>query len=176
MRVQVFGVTVAMLLSAVPISHAQAPAKGATGPAPKIEGTLIEVMRGILFPSSNIIFDAQANDPATKKPPESTDPFAALYGGWLQVENASIAIAESANLLSIPGRMCSNGKPAPMNAADWPGYVEGLRVAARQSYKAAKAKSQDQILDAAGALTDACAACHMVYRDTPSLAARCTPK
>ena len=38
--------------------------------------------------------------------------FGDVYGGWQSVENAALALAESANLLMIPGRMCSNGKPA----------------------------------------------------------------
>ena len=34
--------------------------------APQVKGSLNQVMRGILFPNSNILFDAQDKDPAAK--------------------------------------------------------------------------------------------------------------
>ena len=155
---------------------AQAPAKPAAG-APvrvtaKVQGNLAQVMRGILFPNSNIIFDAQNNDPTKKKADEQ---FGNPYGGWQSVENAAISLAEAANLLIIPGRVCSNGKPAPLAQADWPKLVQGLRDAAMASYKAAQSKNMDNIVDAAGTLTEACSACHDKYREKPNLSLRCTP-
>jgi hypothetical protein len=91
------------------------------------------------------------------------------------VENAAIALGEAANLLIIPGRMCGNGKPVPMDQPDWPGFVQGLRDAAQVAYKAAQSKNMDNIVDASGTLTEACAACHDKYREKPDLANRCTP-
>jgi len=155
---------------------AQAPAKPAAG-APvrvtaKVQGNLAQVMRGILFPNSNIIFDAQNNDPTKKKADEQ---FGNPYGGWQNVENAAIALAEASNLLIIPGRVCSNGKPAPNARPDWPKLVQGLRDASMESYKAAQSKNMDKIVDAAGTLTEACSACHDKYREKPNLSLRCTP-
>jgi hypothetical protein len=155
--------------SAAPASQAPPAAQ-----AVKVEGNLGQVMQGILFPNSNIIFDAQNNDPVEKaKKAESAtgNPF----GGWLEVENAAIALAESANLLSVAGRLCMNGKPVPMDQPDWPGFVQGLRDAAQASYKAAQSKNMDNIVDASGTLTEACAACHDKYREKPDLANRCMP-
>ena len=149
-----------------------APAAAAARPTARIHGNLAQVMRGILFPNSNIIFDAQNNDPTKKKADEQ---FGNPYGGWQSVENAAIALAESANLLIIPGRVCSNGKPAPNNQADWPKLVQGLRDASMASYKAAQSKNMDNIVDAAGTLTEACSACHDKYREKPNLSLRCTP-
>jgi hypothetical protein len=155
---------------------AQAPAKpaapAAARPTPKVFGSLAQVMRGILFPNSNIIFDAQNNDPTKKK--EDVQ-FGNPYGGWQSVENAAIALAEASNLLIIPGRVCSNGKPAPNNQADWPKLVQGLRDAAMESYKAAQSKNMDKIVDASGTLTEACSNCHDKYREKPNLSLRCTP-
>jgi hypothetical protein len=175
------------MISAVSISTAQAPAKPAAPAAPakpaaaaaaparltaKVDGNLAQVMRGILFPNSNIIFDAQNNDP-TKKKDEGA--FGNPYGGWQSVENAALALAESSNLLIIPGRVCSNGKPAPLARADWPKFVQGLRDASMAAYKAAQSKNMDNIVDAAGTLTEACSNCHDVYREKPNLSLRCTP-
>jgi hypothetical protein len=132
------------------------------------------VMRGILFPNSNIIFDAQNTDPVEKAKKTET-PYGNAYGGWMEVENAAIALAEAANLLTIPGRSCMNGKPAPIDQPDWPGLVQMLRDASEATYKAALTKNQDAIVDAAGTLTEACAACHDKYREKPDEANRCTP-
>jgi hypothetical protein len=152
---------------------AQAPAPAASQTA-RVEGDLGQVMRGILFPNSNIIFDAQNTDPVEKaKKTEAL--YGNVYGGWMEVENAAISIAEAANLLTIPGRNCMNGKPVPIDAADWPGFVQGLRDAAQASYKAALTKNQDEIVNASGTLTEACAACHDKYREKPDLSQRCIP-
>jgi hypothetical protein len=152
-----------------------APATSATPAAStaRIEGNLAQVMRGILFPNSNIIFDAQSTDPEAKK--TESGPYGGVYGGWQAVENAALALAESANLLILPGRLCMNGKPMPLDQPDWAGFVQGLRDASQASYKAAQSKNMDNIVDAAGALTEACAACHDKYREKPDLANRCTP-
>src|SRR5262245_26975477 len=148
----------------------QAPPPG-TPPAAsaQVHGNLAQVMRGILFPNSNVIFAAQSNDPAKVKPAgdpsTATDPLAGTYGGWTAVENAGIAIAEAANLLTVPGRMCQNGKPVPIQNSDWPGFVQGLRDAGVEAYKAGQSKNQDKILDAANTMTTACMNCHEKYRD-----------
>jgi cytochrome c556 len=42
-----------------------------------------------------------------------------------------------------------------------------------KSYKAAQSKNQDNILDAADALTTACANCHDKYREKEKLEDRC---
>jgi hypothetical protein len=167
---------------AIASGQGQSPARHAAPVAPQASGTLLQVMRGILFPNSNVIFAVQSQDPTAIKrdadPSSSTNPFTGSYGGWEAVENSSIALAEAANLLTIPGRVCSSGHPVPVRNADWPKFVQGLREAAMISYKAAQAKSQDGIVDASDKLTTACANCHDVYREKTTaqggLAARCT--
>jgi hypothetical protein len=164
----------AVATASLAVGAAQAPARGgagATAPAARLHANLAQVMRGILFPNSNVIFAAQSVDPATIKPADdpatSPDPLSSVYGGWQAVENSGLALAESANLLIIPGRMCQNGRPVPMQNADWQKWVEGLRAAGMSAYKAGQAKNQDAVLDAAGEVADACANCHNKYRDVP---------
>src|SRR5260221_14482172 len=74
------------------------PAAAASPPAAKPTATLAQLMRGILFPNSNIIFDAQANDPAVPKPkPAGTGAlvdFCCVYTGWAVVENAALSLNE----------------------------------------------------------------------------------
>jgi hypothetical protein len=152
-----------------------------TTPAPRpaasagTPATVLQVMRGILYPASNIVFAAQSDDPDKVKkaadPSLATDPLASTYGGWEAVANASVALKESTRLLVVP-RSCSNGKPAPIQAATWQKGLDLLRQAGDAAYKAAQAKNQDQILDAADKMTTACSTCHEPYREkTP----RCTP-
>jgi hypothetical protein len=186
-------VAVASALAARTIAEAQAPApkpaapagraSGAAAPARyRVHGNLNEVMRGILFPNSNVIFASQSDDPGTikqdKDPSMATNPLVGVYGGWNAVENSGIALAESANLLMIPGRVCSNGKPAPVGNADWAKFVAGLRDAGMEAVKAARAKNQDAMLDVSDKMTSACSACHDVYREKTDaqggVAARCT--
>lgn len=101
------------------------------------------------------------------------NPLASSYGKWEAVENASLAIVEAANLLTVPGRKCSNGLPVPVANADWPKLVQGLRDAGMAAYKAAQTKNQDKILDASDVMTTACANCHDKYREKPTPADRC---
>ena len=169
-------------------SSTAAPATAPAASAQKVVGTLNQVMRGILFPNSNIIFDAQSNDPA--KPPDPKEKgsgsasalYASTYGGWEAVENASIALGEAANLVSLPGRSCANGKPVPLNDPTFQKGLAALRDASAVAYKAAQAKNMDQVLDAADKVTMACATCHDVYRDVQvdgkpaGIEARCNPK
>ena len=179
-----------LAFAGIAAAQAAAGSKPAAPPAPgrstaaaasagrQVHGNLNQVMRGILFPASNVIFAAQGDDPATIKPEKdpstSPNPLTSTYGGWAAVENAGITLAESANLLTIPGRVCENGKPAPSGNADWAKFVAGLRTAGMTAYKAARAKNQDQVLEAADAVATACANCHDVYREKPNPSQRCT--
>jgi hypothetical protein len=146
-------------------------------PTPPVEANLAQLMQGILFPASNVIFAAQDEDPAkhppAKDPALATDLLASSYGKWKAVENSALALAEAANLLTLPGRKCSDGVAVPIANADWPKFVQGLRDAAMKAYAAAQATNQDKILDAADAMTTACANCHDKYREKPNLADRC---
>jgi hypothetical protein len=175
--------TLAACAPPAPRSTAATSAQGAPSrPQSQVQGDLRQVMRGILFPNSNVVFLAQGTDPATvPKDADGTtsvNPLASVYGGWEAIENSSIALAEAANLLTIPGRTCANGKPVPVQNADWQRFVQGLRDAGMASYKAAQSKDMDKMLDAADTLTNACSECHDVYREKTEQrggdAARCT--
>lgn len=183
------GVVLALVatLALVGVAAAQAPARGAA-PAPargaaagaqnyQLHGNLIQVMRGVLYPASNLIFFAQAEDPAAIKPARdaatATNPLESVYGGWQAVENAGIALAEGANLLMIPGRRCSNGRLAPMQDPNWTKWVQGLRAAGMASVKAAQSKSNDNMLEAADLVVTACANCHEKWRDVEPIINRC---
>src|SRR5262244_2612688 len=101
--------------------------------APQVHANLNQLMRGVLYPAANVVFFAQADDPGEVKrapgldPAMATDPLMSTYGGWQAIENAALALAESANLLLIPGRTCSNGVPAPTKDPEWSKFVRDVR-------------------------------------------------
>jgi len=176
----------------VSCTSSPAPAPATTtpaAPAAEVKGNLNQVMRGILFPNSNIIFDAQSNDPGAAKASESkggasgaTSAFSGVYGGWEAVENASVALGEAANLVAMPGRSCANGKPVPLNDPTFQKGLAALRQVSAEALKVAQAKNMDGMLDVADKVTMACSTCHDVYRDInvdgkpQGIEARCAPK
>jgi len=185
------------LLQSIVIAAAkpQTVAPGAPGaPVFPAMGNLAQVMRGILFPSSNIIFNVQTNDPgAPAKPGQvgagATTSFswvdwgAGIYSGWQIIDYAAVAVAESAPLMLTPGRRCENGRPVPVNRPDWIKFSQELAEAGRVAYRASQMRSQQAVSDASNQLADACLHCHEVYRDKRGVrlgdpaanAARCTP-
>ena len=158
--------------------RAQAPARPAAQTAARPAANLAQLMRGILFPNVNVIYAAQNQDPATIKPADdpttSINPLTGTWGGWTAVENSGLAISEASRLLTVPGRLCSNGKPVPLQNADWAKFVQGLRDAGLVAYKAGQTKSMDALGDASDKVTTACQNCHDVYRDKGGPEARCT--
>ena len=171
------GWTLFVVLAACDMSMlAQGPSESAVQ---QVRADLNQLMRGVLYPAANVVFFAQAENPADVKPNTgqdpsmSTDPLTSTFGGWQAIENASLALAESANLLLIPGRICSNGVPAPMKDPDWSKFVRELRDAGMSAYKAAQAKDQDKMIATAETLSAACAGCHRKWRDRRTPANRC---
>jgi hypothetical protein len=162
----------AIYTSAVDPALAQSPVQ----PTMPVTANMLQLMRGTLYPESNVVFAAQDVNPADVKhapdPSMATDPLASQYGKWEAVENNALAIAEVANLLMVPGRKCANGLDVPVGNADWIKFVQGLREAGMTAYTAAQTKSQDKMTDAAAVMTIACANCHNRYRER-KLADRC---
>ena len=169
--------TLSLMLAVYGLSlMAQTPS---TNAAQEVRADLNQLMRGVLYPAANVVFFPQADDPGDVKPVPghdptmSTDPLTSTFGGWQAVENAALALTESANLLLIPGRVCSNGTPVPMTDPAWATFVQQLRDAGMKAYKAAQAKDQDKMIDLSETLSAACAGCHRKWRDRKTPANRC---
>ena len=136
-------------------------------------GNLAQVMRGILFPSANIIFTVQTHDPNEKQ--KGPDPAeggfnwaiwgSQIYPGWELVDYASVALAESAPLMLTPGRRCENGKPVPINDPEWLKFTQELADAGKAAYKASQTRNQETVSDISNVVNDACLHCHQMYRD-----------
>jgi hypothetical protein len=155
---------------------AQAPR---TSAAQEVHANLNQLMRGVLYPAANVVFFAQAENPGDVKPVPgqdpsmATDPLTSTFGGWQAIENAALALAESANLLLVPGRVCANGTPVPMSDPAWATFVQQVRDAGMKAYKAAQAKDQDKMIELSETLSAACAGCHRKWRDRKTPANRC---
>jgi mono/diheme cytochrome c family protein len=139
---------------------------------------LAQVMRGILFPSSNLIFNVQSRDPAAPLPQRPStqvtagafpwaDWGAGIYTGWELVDYAALALAESAPLMLTPGRRCENGRPVPVQDADWLKFTVELADAGKAAYKASQSRKQDAVSEVTDQVATACSHCHEAYRDKP---------
>jgi hypothetical protein len=169
--------TLSLMLTACGLSLvAQTPS---TTAVQQVHADLNQLMRGVLYPAANVVFSAQADNPGDIKPVPghdpsmSTDPLTSTFGGWVAVENAALALAESANLLSIPERRCSNGAPVPTKDPAWAMFVQQVRDASLQAYRAAQTKDQDKMIGNSETLSAACAGCHRKWRDRRTSDNRC---
>jgi hypothetical protein len=170
-----FGLTIAI--------GSRADAQTSSQASVPVHTTLNQLMRAVQFPLSNVIFSAQGDDPGVVKedarPSAATDPLRSVFGGWQAVENSSLGLAESATLLMLPGRVCANGTPVPVQNADWIRFVQGLRDAGEAAYRAAQTRSQDKMLEVSEQVALSCSNCHQVYRKAGArpndLANRCKP-
>ena len=111
-------------------------------------GTIGQLMGQMIYPTSNDIFYIG------RKPPQ-TD-----YE-WGLVERSALTLAESGNLLMLPGRVRDEEK--------WIKDSKLLVDVGAAAYKAAKAKDLDAVLALNDQLNTACVTCHQDYRPRPRL-------
>ena len=138
-------------------------------------GNLAQVMRANYFTQSNIIFDVQIRDPEAPRETNAdgtvTSTFSSIYTGWQVVENAALMLAEGTTLITLPGRLCQNGRPVPAGY-EWQKYAREMAAVGWDVYQAAKLKDQALVSELTNNLAGACENCHSVYRDKPD---RCIP-
>ena len=178
---RLLGVIAATVLSLACGSQPAPPVATSAPFTPAPHANLAQMMRGIPFTFSNIVFDAQSEDPGQPRLPAevgggATATFKNVYGGWQAVENSGLALAEAATLAMVPGRRCENGKPVPVDDAPYRKAAEGLAEAGRAAYQAAQSKSLDAMVEVSDTVSTACANCHEPYRDFDDPKDRCTPR
>jgi mono/diheme cytochrome c family protein len=157
-----------------PARPAAAQAAGTVKAYPPL-GNMAQLMRGVFFPNSNLLFTVQTRDPAAPQPKPSPEQQSqgfsvfdwgqGIYGGWETIDNAAIAIADAGPLMLVPGIRCENGRLAPVNEPEWIKYTEDMIAVARRMYKLSQARNQEAVSEATGDLSDSCAACHGAYRE-----------
>jgi len=155
-------------------THGGVRAPAATAAAFPPAGNMAQLMRGVLFPAANMIFNVQRYDPG--QPPPKTnlskeqgfswvDWGAGVYTGWEIVDYAAVALGETAPLMLTPGRRCENGKPVPVNDPEWIKFSNELYETSKAVYAAAQTRNQEKVSDITERLADMCLHCHQVYRD-----------
>lgn len=141
------GVLLAGCSKTEPAHSASTPAAPAA--AFKVVAPSKQIMLAVTIPASEKVFGAAAEPPTTDEQ-------------WVAVERAALELAESGNLLLIPGRAVDNG--------DWTNYSHMLIDTASKAYAAAQAKDIDGVSDAGNAIYEACEGCHKKYMPQPAAA------
>ena len=158
----------ALSLVAFPGAAAAAPTGGPVALAPV--ANLAQYMRGVTFPNANIFFNTQLKDPGQEKPKMPVPYDYVLWGqtvyyGWQAVDQAALALQETTPLFLLPGRRCENGRPVPVNKADFQKYTHDLIDFSKELYKASQSRNAEAVSAMSDRLNETCANCHKVYRD-----------
>ena len=137
-------------------------------------GNLAQLMRGVFFHNSNLIFTIQEVEAADiPPPPPSSRPDGLtvfdwglrIYTGWRAVEQSATALADASSLMMVPGLRCENGRAAPITEPDWIRFTDRMIAVARRTYRLAQTKNKEAVAEFTTDLSNACNACHQTYRD-----------
>lgn len=120
-------------------------ASSALAEAPTFQpvGTNLQLMKGIVIPSSNVIFNVPSQAPKDD-------------AEWTNVQNNALMLAEAGNLLMMTGRAKDNG--------EWMKDARALVDAGTAAFKAANAKDVNKLGDAGDDILTACETCHNKYK------------
>ncbi|MDX1567416.1 MAG: hypothetical protein R3223_06420 [Longimicrobiales bacterium] len=124
------------------------PTPGPEGPAEsRAVATMSELMVQILYPFSDAVFYISTRTPTNEEE-------------WLDLEAKTLMLAESANLLMMPGR--SWGGEA--RREQWMEDALLLLEAGEAAFEAAKARDVDALAALNDPLYQSCVQCHMNFR------------
>ena len=107
-----------------------------------------QTMEWILDPAADAIWDSAGFIITAEG---ETDLSPTTDEGWEHARNGAAVVAETGNLLMMPGRAAG---PA------WVAYSQELTAAAEVAIGAAEARDADALFDAGGRVYEACRACH----------------
>jgi hypothetical protein len=106
-------------------------------------GTMSDLMVKIIYPASDAIFYIATRTPASD-------------AEWTELQGKALAVAESANLLMMPGRARDQDR--------WMADAKLMLDAGRSAYRAARAKDVAGLEAVNDALYESCTSCHQHYR------------
>jgi hypothetical protein len=110
------------------------------------------LMHWVLEPAADVVWDS-AGSVLTVAGEEDLAPVD--DAGWEAVGHAAAVLAESGNLLMLPGR----AEPE----ADWLEYATAMIDVGERLMTAAEARDDDAVFDLGGQLYNVCVACHQRY-------------
>ena len=133
------------LVGATVIAQAPAaPRQAATGrPPTRNVGTMSDLMVKIIYPASDALFYIESRTPKSD-------------AEWTVLEGQALMVAESANLLMLPGRA--------RDQKQWLADATLMLDAGAAAVKAAKAKNVEAIAALSDQLMESCTSCHKNYR------------
>ena len=137
--------------STEPQKEDTAPAAGAEG-AYRTELSMAELMAHVLDHAADGVWLNQGWVVDDKGEREL---FPTTEAGWLAAENSAATVAETANLLLLPGRRVDD--------EHWTDHAHALHHASLEAMKAAEARDKQAFFDAGGAMYVACRDCHQEY-------------
>jgi hypothetical protein len=143
-------------------------------------GTVKEIMKGIVDPSSKELWDSVGTESGPKGVVEKSP---TTDEEWAKIEGDALLLAEVANLLKMPGRHVAspaeaNQKTKPdapeltpaqiedkiaKDRAAWEKRADALQATAVKARAAAKAHDKDGLLNVGEEIDNACESCHLVY-------------
>jgi hypothetical protein len=156
------------------------PAATVASPAITPVGTVKEIMKGIVDPSSKEIWDSVGTESGPKGLVERSPKTDA---DWAKLEGDALMLAEVANLLKMPGRHVALPEQASLKTtpdapeltpaqieekitkdlAAWGKKADALQATAVKARAAAKAHDKDGLLNVGEEIDNACESCHLVY-------------
>ena len=129
-----------------------------SGPQYQVVTDIHHTMELIIDPAADLIWSS-AGSIITNAGEQNLAPTTA--DEWQKIEAAAAILAESGNLLMMPGRSAG---------ADWNRYSKELISSGKLGVVAAEQQDADGLFDAGGAIYQACLACHNQYlvdQETP---------
>jgi hypothetical protein len=115
-------------------------------------GDVMYTMQWVLDPAADHIWDSAGTiitAAGSRELAPTTDE------GWLAVQHSAAVVAETGNLLMMPGRARDDG--------DWRDISLGLVAAGLSAQAAAEAHDSDALFDAGGQIYRVCTSCHSAY-------------
>ncbi len=115
----------------------------AQAPSYQLVGTMSQLMISVIYPTSDAVFYVDRDEPKTEVQ-------------WNTLANQALMLAESGNLLLMPGRARDQG--------NWVTASKIMIDAGTAAYKAAKAHDLDGVRAVNDKLYASCVTCHQQYR------------
>jgi len=144
---------VCVVATGAPAAHAQAPRNvpgnqspptvSSAAPSTARVGTMSELMILLIYPTSDAVFYISSRTPTTDVE-------------WGELQAKTLTLAESANLLMMPGRARDQGQ--------WMKDARLMLDAGWAAFKAAKAKDAAALEALSDQLYESCVTCHKNYR------------
>ncbi len=133
------------LMGATAMAQAPAaPRQAATArPPTRNVGSMSDLMVTIIYPASDALFYIESRTPKSD-------------AEWTVLEGQALLVAESANLLMLPGRA--------RDQKQWMADATLMLEAGAAAVKAAKAKNVEAIAALSDQLMESCTSCHKNYR------------